>query len=428
MYGAFFATTVGRYEDEATLTYHGENGRLAQIYKERIIYICQDLVRIEAEIGITKLPALRERLMRLYPSENWQDVGEIDRVRDRLISHYDKASDFLLAQTVEPTWWGRAAELKAAAIYLREPIYVHNDQQIQVQCYSYRDETGPDGVTRELGIEVTTSMTQFTHLVDACLQHSVIPTVLVLNHGIGTQHFRAMRFADHLYHVLDKEKDETHPNMRERLDEVHRILEMAAVKASTDYNFDSQPSIGSAKRRRGRPRTRKASVKFEEQEQTSPPSQIAAARKTLLRADERVYARVLALCGNISQGSIADRSKHMEYSKANLLFMKQGQQAAATEGTKVATTSVASLRQADYKDEGVFAQLKCLFYQLPYPAIMAQALGVPTLVRWGEHQAVRAQCNYLLRISQDKCTTPRALTLIGDWLTAIKATSDEAVR
>uniref|UniRef100_K3WQP3 Uncharacterized protein n=1 Tax=Globisporangium ultimum (strain ATCC 200006 / CBS 805.95 / DAOM BR144) TaxID=431595 RepID=K3WQP3_GLOUD len=202
---------------------------------------------MEACIGLSRLLLLRDRLTSLYSSEGWQDVGDLEQVRDRLIRHYNKASDFFVTQHVGPTWWGRTAELVAASVYIREPIYVIDvleDNEIRVHCYNYRDEMGPDGVVREVGVDWVTTMSAFEKLDSECLSNAVIPTVMILRHDNGTQHYQVVRFRECLYRDLELEPDDMHPNMRERLEVIHCAFGMPIGKSDNIYDFDPQSSGG----------------------------------------------------------------------------------------------------------------------------------------------------------------------------------------
>lgn len=431
MYGAFFATTVGTYEDGPTLKYEGGKQDLVQIYKERILFICQDMVRTEACIGPSRLFLLRDRLTSLYPSEGWQDVGDLERVRDRLIRHYDKASDFLVTQRVGPTWWGRAAELVAASVYLREPIYVIDvleGNEIRVHCYNYRDEMGPDGVAREVGVDWATTMSTFEKLVSECLSNAVIPTVLILRHDNGTQHYQAVRFSERLYRDLELEPDDVHPNMRERLEVIHRELGMPIGKSDNTYDFDSQSSGGIDIQQRARLQSPPKLPAEGGPEFALSSSQTPSARSAHTRGEEKVYARVLALGGKLAQGSLVDRRKHAEYTKANDTIIKQWRKTAATTGSSLSATSIATLRKADFRNDEIFGWIKRLFYLLPHPEITAQSLGIPVLLQWGERQATRAQSDYLIRVSLDTRASPKAKTFATEWHVAVSATTDHEIK
>lgn len=262
-------------------------------------------------------------------------------------------------------------------MYLREPIYVIDvleGNEIRVHCYNYRDEIGPDGVEREVGVDWATTMSTFEKLVSECLSNAVIPTLLILRHDNGTQHYQAVRFSECLYRDLELEPDDVHLNMRERLEVIHRVLGIPIGKSDNTYDFDSQSSGGIDVQQRARLQSLPMLSAEGGLKSALSSSQTTSAQSAHARGEEKVYARVLALGGKLAEGSLVDRRKHAKYTKANVTIIKQWTKTTATTGSSVPATSIASLRKADFRNDEIFGWIKRLFYLLPYPEITAQSL------------------------------------------------------
>ncbi|KAF1318948.1 hypothetical protein FI667_g13497, partial [Globisporangium splendens] len=91
----------------------------AAIYNERIHWTVTHLARDIYACG-TKFDAhQRDLLWTLYPSTA-ADLP-VEEVLTRLIQHFDESSDVEVTP-VGDIYWGRAIEVAAAAMYMREPI------------------------------------------------------------------------------------------------------------------------------------------------------------------------------------------------------------------------------------------------------------------------------------------------------------------
>ncbi|CEG38568.1 uncharacterized protein PHALS_08632 [Plasmopara halstedii] len=69
LFGALFAAVSG-FSGPGKMKYWDGVEKEAQVWKERILAVCQEYVMLEAEGGAMRLPNLRQRLV-LYPSEEW---------------------------------------------------------------------------------------------------------------------------------------------------------------------------------------------------------------------------------------------------------------------------------------------------------------------------------------------------------------------
>ncbi|KAL8015009.1 hypothetical protein Plhal710r2_c032g0118081 [Plasmopara halstedii] len=204
LFGALFAAVSG-FSGPGKMKYWDGVEKEAQVWKERILAVCQEYVMLEAEGGAMRLPNLRQRLV-LYPSEEW---------------------------------------LHAAAGRLREPIHiieVVDKRHVQARRYCYQNKTGIDGISREIGCDFNMTILELNKFMRTARQHRVVPTMLLYRRRRnGGDHFQALKFEDHLYQdFLVQETTRVHPNMCERMDDVHSILNMPPVDASPQWEFDLQ--------------------------------------------------------------------------------------------------------------------------------------------------------------------------------------------
>lgn len=87
-----------------------------------------------------------------------------------------------------------------------------------------------------------------------------------------------------------------------------------------------------------------------------------------------------------------------------------------------------NLKSVDISDAEAFRQLKVLFYQIPHPALVAIHIGIETLEKWGEHQALLAQRVFLERVKTAGSFPPAAVRQAALWATALDAVDDRDVR
>lgn len=241
MYGAFYASTVGACEYDSSLPYTDSISAVVQLYKERIVWVAQDLVRNEAELGEARLPLLWQRLSLMAPVGGWETETDIYRVRDGLLSRHDAVAATNVNSTAPYAHWGRAEDLQAAAIHLREPVYdvgVLADGSVLAQCHACRDEQGPDSDTNEVGREIPISISQLAELVTLCAANDAMPTILVLRHSDAGNHVQGLRFSDCLYDKIFLADDSVRGGSQARLHAVQVELGLETTSAVLEYDFD----------------------------------------------------------------------------------------------------------------------------------------------------------------------------------------------
>lgn len=84
---------------------------------------------------------MRAMMHELYPTEGWDQAVSVEMLSERLIQHYQIQAKVEVTTHVGRKKWAGEMELKAAAVYMREPVFVidvQHDGVMYVQCYSYR--------------------------------------------------------------------------------------------------------------------------------------------------------------------------------------------------------------------------------------------------------------------------------------------------
>lgn len=228
----------------------------------------------------------------------------------RLEQHYEDLRDVDITTSVAATQWARTAEIGAAALVIREPLYVLDvlpDGTIFVQQHRYRAAGSVDGAIAETRWQRSITVSTFMDFMQSCWRANVIPILLLDRRGVTEQHFQATRFSELMYErCINSETALTRPCMRERLDSLHAALGMPQVSATLGT------SLSPARRSKGPQTLRPATAVCD---QVEPVDQT-------FRADMQAYDRVLALGGNIDSGSIADRKKHRLYVESNAAAIK----------------------------------------------------------------------------------------------------------
>ncbi|KAL8023570.1 hypothetical protein Plhal710r2_c006g0028641 [Plasmopara halstedii] len=215
LFGALFAAVSG-FSGPGKIEYSDDVEKEAQVWKERILAVCQEYVMLEAKGGAMRLPILRQRLKELYPFEEWVTSEAPTQIMNRLIRHFAESGDIQVRDLSPYVFWGRAAELHAAAGLLREPIYVietDDTGHIRARRYCYQNKTGIDGISSEMGCDFNMTIHERNKFARN-----------------GGDHFQALKFEDHLYQDF-LETMNVHPNIRKRLDDVQRILNIQPVDA-----------------------------------------------------------------------------------------------------------------------------------------------------------------------------------------------------
>ncbi|GMF46551.1 unnamed protein product [Phytophthora fragariaefolia] len=155
----------------------------------------------------------------LYPDDVPPKIQEVYAAA--LFAHYSKMSEVSVATPVPQTFREGPTVLRAMTVYLREPAYVWDigiDDSAYAQQYSYRTFTMDNGGHHETGVVTPLTEGRVRDILEACYNHHVPPTMLLLNHNEG--HFYGVQHGD-TFHEWYAQPDS---NMRERLDQVHAAL------------------------------------------------------------------------------------------------------------------------------------------------------------------------------------------------------------
>ncbi|KAL7999105.1 hypothetical protein Plhal703r1_c26g0107821 [Plasmopara halstedii] len=212
---ALFAAVSG-FSGSGKIEYSDGEEKEAQVWKERILAVCQEYVMLEGEGGVMRLPNLRQRLKELYLSEEWVMSEDPTQIMNRLIRHYAESRDIQVRDLVPYVFWGRAAELHAAVGLLREPIYVieaDDTGHIQDRRYCYQNKTGVYGIQSEMGCDFIMTIPELNKFMRTARQHRVLPTMLLYRRRRnGGDHFQALEFEDHLnQNFIVQETMDVHP-------------------------------------------------------------------------------------------------------------------------------------------------------------------------------------------------------------------------
>ncbi|CEG45698.1 uncharacterized protein PHALS_01979 [Plasmopara halstedii] len=81
------------FSGSGKIEYSDGEEKEAQVWKERILAVCQEYVMLEGEGGVMRLPNLRQRLKELYLSEEWVMSEDPTQIMNRLIRHYAESRD-----------------------------------------------------------------------------------------------------------------------------------------------------------------------------------------------------------------------------------------------------------------------------------------------------------------------------------------------
>lgn len=190
-WGALYVAFVGIGSKRA-LVYTPKATAAVQKPKEEILEIVQDLNSMEAEHWEDGLLRLREYGRSIAPSEDWALLTSVHDVKRKLNQHYHASGRILVSKPAESRYWAGAAEFQAAAVRLREPVYVLDVQpggEVKVHCYFSKPGMASDGFIHEFGCEVLLTMGDFDVLLSTCAEHKVLLVIFVLRrHPAGAIH------------------------------------------------------------------------------------------------------------------------------------------------------------------------------------------------------------------------------------------------
>ncbi|KAL7685430.1 hypothetical protein Plhal304r1_c031g0101611 [Plasmopara halstedii] len=313
VFGAFIAAVSG-FSGPGKTKYSDGVEKEAEVWKERILAVCEEYVMLEAEGGAMRLPNLRHRLKELYSSEEWVTSEDPTQIMNRLIRHCAESGNILVRELAPYVFRGRAAGLHAAAGLLQEPIYVieaDDTGHIHAWRYCYQNKTGINGISKEMGCDFNMTIPELNKFMRTARQHRVLPTMLLYRRRRnGGDHFQALKFEDHLYQdFLVQKTTDVHPNMRERLDDVHSILNMPPVDATPQWEFDLQEE----------------EERHEAAQQLMSTSQdeMTVEDRVVRREDREAYPRILGLQGRRKTWTNEDQEQRKRMMEANLTKMKK---------------------------------------------------------------------------------------------------------
>ncbi|KAE9361166.1 hypothetical protein PF008_g1309 [Phytophthora fragariae] len=225
---AFYATTTNTQAKKLTL--RAATVAAADLVKQRVLDIVLANLRYDVKLRLI-LP--KEELKRIYPGE--QPPNSQEAAAAMLYAHYVKMREVSVATSVPQAFWGGLTVLRAVAVYLREPIYVWDvdaADRVYVQQYSYKKFEMDNGDSHETGIVAPLSEVRIRDILEACFHQKVISTMLLLKHTEG--HFYGVQHGD----VFQEWHVHPGPDMRERLDHVHRLVGLP-VLPSAGYEPES---------------------------------------------------------------------------------------------------------------------------------------------------------------------------------------------
>ncbi|TYZ64196.1 hypothetical protein PybrP1_000630 [[Pythium] brassicae (nom. inval.)] len=206
----------------------------------------------------------------------------------------------------------RAAELLAAAPYLRELIYVVyvlEGGQALAQCHAFRDEQRPQGDAVTVGFESPMSMALFNELVVNCLEAKTLPKILVLRHRGGGYHYQGQQLREGLHAECFLGGDSS-DGTGTRLHSIQVKLVLVTTTAEMAYDIDPpaaavndvQPLQSVGGEATGKARNRAA-------KQPGPRNRGRPLAVVFAIEDELVYRRLLQIAEVDRDTTAADRRK-----------------------------------------------------------------------------------------------------------------------
>ncbi|KAE8909802.1 hypothetical protein PF005_g19624 [Phytophthora fragariae] len=219
---AFYATTTNTQAKKLTL--RATTVAAADLVKQRVLDIVLANLRYDVKLRLI-LP--KEELLRIYPGE--QPPYSQEAAAAMLYAHYVKMREVSVATSVPQVFWEEPTVVRAMAVYLREPIYVWDvdaADRAYVQQYSYKKFEMDNGDRHDTGIVAPHSEDRIRDILEACFHQKVVPTMLLLKHTEG--HFYGVQHGDvfHEWHAHPG------PDMRERLDHVHRLVGLPVLPSA----------------------------------------------------------------------------------------------------------------------------------------------------------------------------------------------------
>ncbi|KAL7994504.1 hypothetical protein Plhal703r1_c53g0159011 [Plasmopara halstedii] len=342
LFGVLFAAMSG-FLGPGKMEYSDCVEKEAQVWKSRILAFCQEYVMLEAAGGAMRLPNDRQTLKQLYPSEEWVASEDSTRIMNRLIRHYAEWEIFKFE-----TWLHTYSGDEQPSCMLRQVFYEYQFTSLKPTT---QDIFRPGDIATRTRPRDNIEFCQLCSFTEGDGRWRPFP---------GTQ----IRGSP-LPRLLSSETTDVHPNMRERLDDVHSILNMPPVVAIPQWEFDLQ----------------------EDEEGHEAAQQLMSTSQDGKTVKDR---------GKTWTNEDQERRKRMM--QANLTKLKEWTASGRIIGLKMEVSKFWDLKTLSVSNEAVFGHLKQLFYSLPYPELAIQVIGNKCLTNWGVHIAVRAQVDYLHRL------------------------------
>ncbi|GMF51713.1 unnamed protein product [Phytophthora fragariaefolia] len=211
---AFYATVMNTFSKKLALS--ATIVAAADVVKQRVLDIVLANLRYDVKLNLV---SAKEEFQRIYPDD--APPSSVEACAATLFAHYTKMKAISVATPVSFTFWEGPTVLRAMAVYLRETIYVWDigaDDMAYAQQYAYRTFQMDNGDSHETGVVTALSEGTVRGFLEACFNHHVIPTMLLLKHREG--HFYGVQH-DTTFHDWHTQQG---PEMRVRLDLVQSEL------------------------------------------------------------------------------------------------------------------------------------------------------------------------------------------------------------
>lgn len=266
------------------------------------------------------------------------------------------------------------------------------------------------------------STQQFCQFKEHCRAARVTPTVLILRHYNGCNHFQALRLSEELYREYQLEDEPT--TMRTRLDEALTAVGIPLVDYSTAYDFDTQ-DLNLYVSKPGSDSTETTSTS--NSDAGAPGGQTLAAERITVRRPGTAYLRILEYHRTGGPLDGQDAVCLQECFKENDEGWTKWRDHMGR-ARVIQHFSAKALQVVDIADAESFRQLKILFFQIPHPALVVMDIGIAKLMEWGEQQALRAQGAFLERIMTTGSYRPTTVKQATQWATALDTVGSRELR
>ncbi|KAE8972863.1 hypothetical protein PR001_g26477 [Phytophthora rubi] len=389
----------------------------ANVIKQRVLDIVLANLRYDVHL---ELVDPREELRRLYPGE--EPPRSVKAAAAALFAHYAKMRTISVATKVPQTFWEGPNVLRAMAVYLREPVYVWDidaEDIAHVQQYSYQTFEMDNGDRHETGVVNVLTDDRIRGILEACFNHHVIPTMLLLKHTEG--HFYGVQHG-HTFHEWHAQRG---PAMRERLDTVHRKVGLPVLK-SDGYEPESITEEAALEEQA---LLEEMGVDFyaSGSQESAAPEPYTVGNVCRSRPGPNVgvhrdiYERLLRCPDLDSMNAIDSRLAKRLHSDNDSAFAWW----IAHEGSNYSIPKTPEgqrpwLALLDWMCEHPAAMHHVLAY-LPFPEIAAQCCTPAQLAQWGERELYLVQIQTLERIWTDDDSDDQARDLCSAWLDRCKS-------